>query len=78
MIPTIQSILDPSKGRIDFLRENTQDSWHQWKIEKSRVFERCLKKFSTRLNQNRSNNGDWNAVKKTQKKQLKQEQENNH
>jgi hypothetical protein len=29
MIPTIQSILDPSKGRIDFLRENTQDSWHQ-------------------------------------------------
>lgn len=127
MIPTIQSILALSKGRIAFLRENTQDGWYQWsgthfdgifdeleevkkeiedkkyiyledelgdvfwdymcllewleqewKIQKSRVFDRCLKKFSGRLNQDGSNNGDWNAVKKIQKEQLKQEQENSH
>ncbi len=45
----------------------------EWKINKSRVFERCYEKFSERLNPDGSNNGEWNDVKKNQKEKLKEE-----
>ena len=45
----------------------------EWKINKSRVFDRCYAKFSGRLNPDGSNNGEWSTVKKIQKEKLKEE-----
>lgn len=45
----------------------------EWKIDKSRVFERCYNKFSERINPDGIDNGDWNSVKKIQKEKLKKE-----
>ena len=47
----------------------------EWKIQKTRVFDRCYEKFSERLNPDGSNNGDWYEVKKKQKEKLKREQQ---
>lgn len=46
----------------------------EWKIQKTRVFDRCYEKFSERLNPDGSNNGDWYEVKEKQKEKLKREQ----
>ena len=45
------------------------------KISKQKVFERCYRKFSERLNiTDGRDNGDWQEVKKNQKERLMSEQ----
>lgn len=49
----------------------------EWKIFKSRVFERCLRKFSTRINPDGTYNWNWNEVKKLQKNNWDKNKKNN-
>lgn len=47
----------------------------EWKIMKSRVFDRCYQKFSERIGENADSGHNWDAVKILQKERLQKEQE---
>ena len=47
----------------------------EWKIVKSRVFDRCYQKFSERIGENADAGHNWDEVKVFQKERLQKEQE---